>query len=170
MKCTTFLVAAIALLGVVTSADQPVVKTSAEALEKVQASALPAGVTLTGTTEKIDPPASAAAVATKEADVRESKHVGKNNMDEKEDDDDKKEFFGGGLGGWGRPRWLGQLGRLGRLRTLPLRLYVRRDRRLGVPVGLLEHIWNLLVTLDANRAVKSGPSTSCRYLLQLFRN
>uniref|UniRef100_A0AAV1ULQ0 Uncharacterized protein n=1 Tax=Peronospora matthiolae TaxID=2874970 RepID=A0AAV1ULQ0_9STRA len=133
MKFSTFLVAAIALLGVVTSADQPVVKTSAEALEKVQASALPDGVTLTGTTEKIDPPASAAAVATKEADVRESKHVGKNNMDEKEDDDDKKEFFGGGLGAAARHR-------------------------------------NLLVTLDANRAVKSDPSTSCRYLLQLFRS
>lgn len=103
MKCTTFLVAAIALLGVVTSSDQPVVKTSVEALEKVQASALPAGVTLTGTTEKIDPPASAAAVATKEADVQESKHSNMNDSDGKEDDDDKKEFFGGwgGLGGWG---------------------------------------------------------------------
>uniref|UniRef100_A0AAV1VHC0 Uncharacterized protein n=1 Tax=Peronospora matthiolae TaxID=2874970 RepID=A0AAV1VHC0_9STRA len=150
MKCTTFLVAAIALLGVVTSADQPVVKTSAEALEKVQASALPAGVTLTGTTEKIDPPASAAAVATKEADVRESKHVGKNNMDEKEDDDDKKEFFGGGLG------------------ASAFLLAVFITAKLS-SIAAARHR-NLLVTLDANRAVKSGPSTSCRYLLQLFRS
>jgi hypothetical protein len=97
MKFTTFLVASIALLGVVTAADQPAVKTSAEALEKAQASALPDGVTLTGTTEKIDPPA---AVATKEADVNEAKHNDKDESDHK-DDDDKKELFGGGFGGWG---------------------------------------------------------------------
>ncbi|KAL4139374.1 hypothetical protein PRIC2_002870 [Phytophthora ramorum] len=86
MKFNIFLLAAIAMLGMITAAtvDQGAVKTPAEALEKIQASDLPAGVTLTGMTEKIDPPASASAVATKESDK-----------------DDKKEQFGWGVGGLG---------------------------------------------------------------------
>ncbi|KAG7383483.1 hypothetical protein PHYPSEUDO_003645 [Phytophthora pseudosyringae] len=86
MKFSTFLVALMAVLGVVAAADQPVIKTSAEALEKVQASALPDGVTLIGIAEKIDPPAGATATLGKEG--------GKSK-------DDKKEQFGLGLGGWG---------------------------------------------------------------------
>ena len=95
MKFTAFLFAAIAVLGVVTGTDQPAVKTPAEALEKIQASTLPDGVTLTGMSEKIDPPASATAVAVKESEVNDGKN---------EEDDKKKEQFGwglGGLGGWG---------------------------------------------------------------------
>ena len=91
-----FLIASIAILGVVTGIDQPAVKTSAEALEKVQASALPDGVMLTGMTEKIDPPASATAVATKESD-----NDGNDDKDDKDDKDDEKEQFGWGLGGFG---------------------------------------------------------------------
>ncbi|KAE8907136.1 hypothetical protein PF005_g16209 [Phytophthora fragariae] len=97
MKFTVFLVAALAVVGVVAAAaDQPAVaqpalKTAAEALEKVQASELPDGVTLTGTTETIDPPAGAAAtIAAKEG--------GDNNKD------DNKEQYGWGMGlggGWG---------------------------------------------------------------------
>ncbi|CAH0481485.1 unnamed protein product [Peronospora belbahrii] len=96
MKFSIFLVAAIAILGVVTATDQPAVTTPAEALKKIQASALPDGVTLTGTTEKIDPPATA--VVAKESHAR----------DDKDDDDDEKEQFGwglGGLGGWGLGGW-----------------------------------------------------------------
>ncbi|KAL3656224.1 hypothetical protein V7S43_018949 [Phytophthora oleae] len=58
-----------AILGAVSAADQPLVKTPADALEKIQATALPDGVTLTGTTEKIDPPADAAATDPKEVAV-----------------------------------------------------------------------------------------------------
>ncbi|KAG2760994.1 hypothetical protein Pcac1_g27111 [Phytophthora cactorum] len=65
MKFNTFLVAVMAVLGAVAAADQPVVKTPVEALEKAQASTLPDGVTLTGVTEKIDPPAGAAATLAK---------------------------------------------------------------------------------------------------------
>ncbi|KAG7383485.1 hypothetical protein PHYPSEUDO_003647 [Phytophthora pseudosyringae] len=90
MKFSTFLVALMAVLGVVAAADQPVIKTSAEALEKVQASALPDGVTLIGTAEKIDPPAGAAVSLTKEGDKKK---------------DDKKEQFGWGEGGWGLGGW-----------------------------------------------------------------
>ncbi|CAH0481484.1 unnamed protein product [Peronospora belbahrii] len=43
MKFSIFLVAAIAILGVVTATDQPAVTTPAEALKKIQASALPDG-------------------------------------------------------------------------------------------------------------------------------
>ncbi|KAE8953573.1 hypothetical protein PR001_g32825 [Phytophthora rubi] len=74
MKFSTFLVAVLAVVGVVAAVDQPTVaqpalKTAAEALEKVQASELPDGVTLTGTTEKIDQPSgAAAAIAAKEGD------------------------------------------------------------------------------------------------------
>ena len=106
MKFALFLVAAIATLGVVTATDQPAVTTSTEALKKIQASALPDGVTLTGTTETIDPPASATAVASKESNVREHKD---NKDDKDEDDDKKKEQFGWGegLGGWGLGGWGG---------------------------------------------------------------
>ncbi|KAG2760991.1 hypothetical protein Pcac1_g27112 [Phytophthora cactorum] len=45
MKFNTFLVAVMAVLGAVAAADQPVVKTPVEALEKAQASTLPDGVT-----------------------------------------------------------------------------------------------------------------------------
>ncbi|KAE8967477.1 hypothetical protein PF011_g27544, partial [Phytophthora fragariae] len=84
MKFSTFLVAALAVVGVVAAADQPALKTAAEAFEMVQASELPNGVTLTGTTEKIDQPAgSAALIAAKEG--------GDNNKD------DKKEQYGWGM-------------------------------------------------------------------------
>ncbi|EGZ13560.1 hypothetical protein PHYSODRAFT_335335 [Phytophthora sojae] len=101
MKFSTFLVAALAVVGVVAAAAQPAaagnlpaVKSAAEALQMLEASELPDGVTLMGTSEKIDPPAgAAAAIAAKEAD---NKHDG---------DADKKEQYGGwglGLGaGWG---------------------------------------------------------------------
>ncbi|ETK78159.1 hypothetical protein L917_15467 [Phytophthora nicotianae] len=62
MKFFTFLVATMTVLGAVAGADHPTVKTPTEALEQVQASALPDGVTLTGETEKIDHPADAAAI------------------------------------------------------------------------------------------------------------
>ena len=110
MKCTVFLVAAIGVLGVVTAADQAGVKTPAEALEQIRSTALPDGVALTGTTEKIDPPATAAAVAPKGTDVKEDKqHNDKEDSADSENDEDdtKKELFGfglgglGGLGGWG---------------------------------------------------------------------
>ncbi|KAL0578638.1 hypothetical protein ABG067_008709, partial [Albugo candida] len=108
MKFTPFLVAAIGVLGVVTAADQATdqaaVKTPAEALEQIRSTALPDGVTLTGTTEKIDPPAAAAAVPPKKTDVQEVKQ--RNDKEDSEDsdangDDKKKELFGFGLGGWG---------------------------------------------------------------------
>ena len=80
-----------AVLGaVVNAADQPVdMKTPVEAYETIQEANLPAGVTLTGSTEKIDPPADAA-VASKMSDKKE-------------------QFWGlggiglgyGGWGGWG---------------------------------------------------------------------
>ncbi|KAJ8525779.1 hypothetical protein ON010_g15336 [Phytophthora cinnamomi] len=102
MKCSLFVVAVLAVLGVATAADQPAaaaqpvaVKTAAEALEKLQASELPDGVTLTGTSEKIDPPAgAAAAIAAKEGGVSD-KHDG-----------DKQEQYGWGMGGgWGSGGW-----------------------------------------------------------------
>ncbi|KAI9984346.1 hypothetical protein PInf_005694 [Phytophthora infestans] len=76
------------VLGAATAAtaDQPVVKTPAEAFELVEASTLPDGVTFTGVTEKIDPPANAAAMIKKEAH---------------DDKDDEKEQYGWGLGGLG---------------------------------------------------------------------
>ncbi|KAL3661718.1 hypothetical protein V7S43_013018 [Phytophthora oleae] len=86
----------ITILGAVSAADQPLVKTPADALEKIQATALPDGVTLTGTTEKIDPPAAAAAAAT------DPKEVAANKDDDK---DDKKEQLGWGGGGWGLGGW-----------------------------------------------------------------
>ncbi|EEY55564.1 uncharacterized protein PITG_09495 [Phytophthora infestans T30-4] len=90
MKFNRFLVAMMAVLGAATAAtaDQPVVKTPAEAFELV---ALPDGVTFTGATEKIDPPANAAAMIKKEA------HDDKNDSDN--DKDDEKEQYGWGLGG-----------------------------------------------------------------------
>ncbi|CAI5722321.1 unnamed protein product [Hyaloperonospora brassicae] len=108
MKCTVFLVAAIGVLGVVTAADQAAVKTPAEALEQIRSTALPDGVALTGTTEKIDPPATAAAVAPKGTDVKEDKqHNDKEDSADSEDDDDdtKKELFGFGWGGYGPYRF-----------------------------------------------------------------
>ena len=114
MKFTPFLVAAIGVLGVVTAADQATdqaaVKTPAEALEQIRSTALPDGVTLTGTTEKIDPPATAAAAAPKGADVKEDKQhndkedsadSGDSGDSDDNDDDKKKELFGFGMGGWG---------------------------------------------------------------------
>ncbi|CAH0481481.1 unnamed protein product [Peronospora belbahrii] len=129
MKFSIFLVAAIAILGVVTATDQPAVTTPAEALKKIQASALPDGVTLTGTTEKIDPPATA--VVAKESHAR----------DDKDDDDDEKEQFGwglGGLGGWGLGGWgsglLGWAYPLGYWNTFGAGLY-GGGCGLGVPFG-----------------------------------
>ena len=90
MKFTTFLVASVAILGVVAGIDQPSVKTSAEALKKIQASALPDGVTLTGMTENIDPPASATAVAAKKSDDKEDKDD-KDDKDDNKKDDEKKQ-------------------------------------------------------------------------------
>jgi hypothetical protein len=95
MKFNAFFVALLAVLvaAVVSAADQPAVKTPTEALEKVKELSLPAGISLTGTTEKIDPPASVAAAA-KEAE---------------NDKDGKKEQWWGlgglGLGGWGLGGW-----------------------------------------------------------------
>eukprot|EP00644_Phytophthora_capsici_P012855 jgi/Phyca11/101461/e_gw1.5.1182.1 len=101
MKFSTFLVATMAILGAVSAADHPLVKTPADALEKIEAAVLPAGVTLMGTAEKIDPPADAV--------VTDPKEVGVTNDDDKDDkDDDKKEQLGwgvGGLGGWGAGGW-----------------------------------------------------------------
>ncbi|KAK1943702.1 hypothetical protein P3T76_005099 [Phytophthora citrophthora] len=97
MQFSMFLVATMAILGAVSAADQPLVKTPADALEKIQATALPDGVTLTGTAEKIDPPADAA-TDPKEIDV----------ADKGNKNDDKKEQLGwgvGGLGGWGAGGW-----------------------------------------------------------------
>jgi hypothetical protein len=98
MKFNVFFMAAVmAILAavVVAAADQAaavaVVSTPTEALAKVQELDLPDGVTLTGTTEKIDPPTSVAAAAKKS----------------ESDTDHKKEQlwglggFGLGLGGWG---------------------------------------------------------------------
>ena len=125
MRFTTFFAAAaIVILDVVTCAPQSAVTTSSEALEKIQASALPDGVVLTGTTEHIDPPTSATAVATKESDILEGQHddnshnhkendngndndndnnnnTNNNNTNNTNDDDEKKEGFGWGRGGWG---------------------------------------------------------------------
>ncbi|KAF1776965.1 hypothetical protein GQ600_20114 [Phytophthora cactorum] len=113
MKFNTFLVAVMAVLGAVAAADQPVVKTPVEALEKAQASTLPDGVTLTGVTEKIDPPAGAAATLAKE----DHKGDDDNDKDGDNDKDDNKEQYGwglggglgglGGLGGWGLGGWGG---------------------------------------------------------------
>ncbi|GMF20939.1 unnamed protein product [Phytophthora lilii] len=91
MKFTAFLVAMVAILSVVAAAaDKPAVKTPTEALDVVKAAALPDGVTLIGTAEKIDPPASIAA-------AKEGTPT------------DKKEQFWGlgglGLGGWGLGGW-----------------------------------------------------------------
>ncbi|KAE9177533.1 hypothetical protein PF004_g25745 [Phytophthora fragariae] len=99
MKFSMFLVAVLAVVGVVAAADQPTVaqpalNTAAEALEKVQASELPNGVTLTGTTEKIDQPAgTAAAIAAKEG--------GDNNKDDKQEQYGWGMGLGGGWGNWG---------------------------------------------------------------------
>lgn len=113
MRFTTFLVAAIVILDVVICSPQSAVTTSSEALEKIQASALPDGVVLTGTTDHIDVPTSATAVATKESNVHEDQHDDNdhnhtenhndnNNNGHDDDDDEKKERFGWGLGGgWG---------------------------------------------------------------------
>ena len=90
MKTSCILVAMFAIVGAVIAADQPAAKTSVEAFEKAQASKLPDGVTLTGVTEKIDPPANVTASIKKEA-----------HEDNDSSDDDKKEHFGWGLGGWG---------------------------------------------------------------------
>lgn len=81
-----------AFVGLVTAADQSIVKTPVEAFEKAQASTLPDGVMLTGVTEKIDPPAGAAATTLKE------------------DGDNKEQLewgLGGGFGGWGLGSWGG---------------------------------------------------------------
>ncbi|KAI9984333.1 hypothetical protein PInf_005681 [Phytophthora infestans] len=112
MKFHAFLVAMMAVVGAVAAADQPFVKSAAEALEQAQASALPDGVALTGETEKIEPPANAAATITKED------HGDRDDNDNGKDKDDDKENFGwglggvlgggfGGLGGWGLGGWEG---------------------------------------------------------------
>ncbi|KUF81640.1 hypothetical protein AM588_10003198 [Phytophthora nicotianae] len=106
MKFFTFLVATMTVLSAVAGADHPTVKTPTEALEQVQASALPDGVTLTGETEKIDPPANAAAIIKKEAhDDKDD-----NDKDDNDKNDDKEHLgwgLGGGFGGWGLGGWGG---------------------------------------------------------------
>ena len=93
MKTSCFLVAMLAFVGSVTAADESVVKTSVEAFNKVQASKLPDGVTLTGVTVKIDPPADAT------ASIKKESHEDNDSNDQS--DDNEKEQFGWGLGSWG---------------------------------------------------------------------
>lgn len=90
-------VAMMAYIGPVAAADQPLVLSPVEAYEKAQTSTLPDGVTLTGVTETIDPPANAAATTKKEVDED-------NDNDSK---DNQKEQLEWGLGGWGLGGWGG---------------------------------------------------------------
>ncbi|OWY99762.1 hypothetical protein PHMEG_00029184 [Phytophthora megakarya] len=82
------ILAVLGVLGLVAAADQPHIHTAAEALEKMEASALPDGVVMVGTAERIEPPADIAATIAKETG---------------ENKDNKQEQYGwgGGWGGWG---------------------------------------------------------------------
>ena len=124
---TNVVTGTIAAVEMPTSDPSTTVLSQSKALEAAKHTSIPDGVEFTGSVEKIDQPDNAK--ETLEA------------MQTKHDDGDKQEGFGWGHGrrfGWSRR--VGQLGRMGRVWTLPLRLPLRGRPRMGIPAQLLEHL------------------------------